>query len=62
LTESELGVVKLVAQGMTNRQVATQLYVSPHTVSTHLRHAFSKLDVNSRVALTRLAIERGAVI
>jgi DNA-binding CsgD family transcriptional regulator len=61
LTESELAVVKLVAQGMTNREVASQLYVSPHTVSTHLRHAFSKLDVNSRVELTRLAVERGAV-
>jgi DNA-binding CsgD family transcriptional regulator len=61
LTESELAVVRLVADGMTNRQVARQLYVSPHTVSTHLRHAFSKLDINSRVELTRIAIERGAV-
>jgi DNA-binding CsgD family transcriptional regulator/tetratricopeptide (TPR) repeat protein len=61
LTESELGVVRLVAEGMTNRQVARQLYVSPYTVSTHLRHAFSKLDINSRVELTRIAIERGAV-
>lgn len=61
LTESELAVVRLVAEGMTNRQVARQLYVSPYTVSTHLRHAFSKLDINSRVELTRIAIERGAV-
>jgi DNA-binding CsgD family transcriptional regulator len=61
LTESELAVARLVAAGMTNRQVARQLYVSPHTVSTHLRHAFSKLDINSRVELTRIAIERGAV-
>jgi DNA-binding CsgD family transcriptional regulator len=61
LTESELAVVRLVSEGMTNRQVARQLYVSPYTVSTHLRHAFSKLDINSRVELTRIAIERGAV-
>jgi len=61
LTDSELAVVKLVAQGMTNREVASRLYVSAHTVSTHLRHAFLKLDVNSRVELTRLAIEHGAV-
>ena len=54
-------MVRLVAEGMTNRQVARQLYVSPYTVSTHLRHAFSKLDINSRVELTRIAIERGAV-
>jgi DNA-binding CsgD family transcriptional regulator len=46
---------------MTNRQVASQLYVSPHTVNAHLRHAFSKLDINSRVELAHLAIEHGAV-
>lgn len=61
LTDSELAVVGLVAEGMTNRQVAGQLYVSPHTVNAHLRHAFSKLDINSRVELARLAIEHGAV-
>ena len=46
---------------MTNREVASQLYVSPHTVSTHLRHAFSKLGINSRVDLTRIAVEQAAV-
>ena len=61
LTQAELAVVGLVAEGMTNRQVAGQLYVSPHTVNAHLRHAFSKLDINSRVELARLAIEHGAV-
>ncbi len=61
LTESELAVVRLVAEGMTNRQVARRLYVSPHTVNAHLRHTFSKLDINSRVELARLAIEHGAV-
>jgi DNA-binding CsgD family transcriptional regulator len=61
LTHSELEVVRLVAEGMTNRQVAGQLYVSPHTVNSHLRHAFSKLDINSRVELAHLAIEHRAV-
>jgi len=61
LTDSELAVVRLVAEGMTNREVASQLYVSPHTVSTHLRHAFSKLGINSRVDLTRIAVEQAAV-
>lgn len=60
LTGSELAVVRLVAEGMTNREVARRLYVSPHTVSTHLRHAFAKLDVNSRVELTRIAVEQDA--
>jgi DNA-binding CsgD family transcriptional regulator len=60
MTDSELAVARLVAQGLTNREVAEQLFVSPHTVSSHLRHAFAKLDVNSRVELTRIAAERGA--
>jgi len=57
LTESELTVVRLVADGLTNRAVAERLYVSPHTVNGHLRHAFEKLGINSRVALTRIAAQ-----
>lgn len=55
MTDSELAVARLVAQGLTNQEVAEQLFVSQHTVSGHLRHVFAKLDVNSRVELTRLA-------
>jgi DNA-binding CsgD family transcriptional regulator len=58
MTKSELAVAQLVADGLTNREVAERLFVSPHTVNTHLRHVFAKLDVNSRVDLTRLATER----
>src|SRR5260370_396571 len=58
LTESELEVVRLVASGLTNRDAAERLFVSPHTVGTHLRHVFTKLNVNSRVELTRIAMER----
>jgi len=57
LTESELAVVRLVADGLTNREAAERLYVSPHTINGHLRHAFEKLAINSRVALTRIAAE-----
>jgi DNA-binding CsgD family transcriptional regulator len=53
LTESELRVVRLVAQGLTNRETAARLFLSPHTVDSHLRHSFTKLGVNSRVELTR---------
>jgi DNA-binding CsgD family transcriptional regulator len=53
LTDTELTVVRLVAEGRTNREVAEQLFVSPHTVSTHLRHSFTKLGVNSRMELAR---------
>src|SRR6516164_1388666 len=58
LTESELAVVRLVADGLTNREVAERLYISSNTVSSHLRRAFEKLGINSRVALTRLAAAR----
>jgi DNA-binding CsgD family transcriptional regulator/tetratricopeptide (TPR) repeat protein len=61
LTESELRVARLVAQGFTNRAVASQLCLSPHTVDTHLRHMFAKLGVSSRVELTRQVVGRGAI-
>jgi DNA-binding CsgD family transcriptional regulator len=57
LTAAELAVVKLVADGLTNRAVAHQLFLSSHTVSMHLRHVFVKLGINSRVELTRLALD-----
>jgi DNA-binding CsgD family transcriptional regulator len=57
LTNAELAVVRLVADGLTNRAVARQLFLSSHTVSMHLRHVFVKLGINSRVELTRLAVD-----
>jgi len=53
LTDSELKIVNLIAQGVTNRDVATQLHLSLHTVKTHVRNAFAKLGINSRAQLTR---------
>lgn len=53
LTKSERQIARLVSLGMSNRAVAEHLTVSPHTVNTHLRHAFAKLNVSSRVQLTR---------
>lgn len=50
-------MVRLVAQGLTNRATAAALFLSPHTVDTHLRHAFAKLGVSSRVELTRYVLE-----
>jgi DNA-binding CsgD family transcriptional regulator len=58
LTESESVVVNLAAHGCTNREIADKLFVSPHTVDSHLRHVFEKLGVNSRVHLTRLVARR----
>jgi DNA-binding CsgD family transcriptional regulator/tetratricopeptide (TPR) repeat protein len=51
LTRTEQAVSRLVAEGLTNGAVARRLYISPHTVNTHLRHVFAKLDVPNRVAL-----------
>jgi DNA-binding CsgD family transcriptional regulator len=51
LTATERAVSLLVAEGLTNGAVARRLYVSPHTVNTHLRHVFAKLGVSNRVAL-----------
>jgi DNA-binding CsgD family transcriptional regulator len=58
LTDSELAVVRLIAEGLTNRETAVRLFVSPHTVNSHLRHAFTKLGVNSRRELARVVAER----
>lgn len=59
LTDSELAVVRLIAQGLTNRETAERLFVSPHTVNSHLRHAFTKLGVNSRLELARVVTANG---
>jgi DNA-binding CsgD family transcriptional regulator len=58
LTDAELKVVTLIAQGVTNRDVATRLHLSLHTVKTHVRNAFAKLGINSRTQLAQLM--RGA--
>jgi DNA-binding CsgD family transcriptional regulator len=54
LTDSELKVVDLIAQGVTNRDVATRLHLSLHTVKTHVRNAFAKLGITSRAELAQL--------
>jgi DNA-binding CsgD family transcriptional regulator len=58
LSDSEVAVVRFVAAGATNREVAEQLFLSPHTVNAHLRQVFSKLGIRSRVQLARLAAQR----
>jgi len=60
LTAAELAVAEQVAQGLTNREAAAHLYLSPHTIDFHLRHVFRKLDVRSRVELTRATLRRQA--
>ncbi|GAA0954612.1 LuxR family transcriptional regulator [Actinocorallia libanotica] len=57
LTAAEVKVALLVAQGATNRQVAERLFLSSHTVGSHLRHIFTKWNITSRVDLTRQVLE-----
>ena len=54
LTDSELKVVNLIANGATNRAAADQLHLSMHTVKTHVHNAFTKLDIKSRGQLAQL--------
>jgi DNA-binding CsgD family transcriptional regulator len=58
LTETELSVTELVAEGLTNRQIADKLWRSRYTIDAHLRHIFHKLAINSRVELVRIATSR----
>jgi DNA-binding CsgD family transcriptional regulator len=57
LTDAELRVSELVAGGLTNRNIAEYLNLSPHTVDAHLKHIYTKLDIHSRVDLTVLALQ-----
>ncbi|HEU5006611.1 MAG TPA: response regulator transcription factor [Jatrophihabitantaceae bacterium] len=59
LTRREVDVVRLVAEGLTNRQIARRLVVSEATVKTHLNHVLSKLDVDGRPALVAWAWRQG---
>jgi len=59
LTERELEVLRLVATGASNQQIARQLFISVNTVKVHLRNIFAKLDVQSRTEATLCAIREG---
>jgi len=61
LTIREVQVLRLVAQGLTNEQVAQQLIISPRTVNTHLTSIFSKIGVPTRSAATRYALDHHLV-
>jgi DNA-binding CsgD family transcriptional regulator len=58
LTDTEKAVSEAVAEGLTNRQVAGRMFLSPHTVDFHLRQIFRKLDIHSRVQLARLTLQQ----
>jgi DNA-binding CsgD family transcriptional regulator len=56
LTAAEHRVAALAAEGLSNKQIAAQLFIAVHTVEVHLAHVYAKLDVRSRTQLAnRLA-------
>jgi len=59
LTEREREILKLVAEGLTNNQIAERLVISPKTVDTHRTHIMDKLNLHSRAELVKYAIRRG---
>jgi DNA-binding NarL/FixJ family response regulator len=59
LTDREIEVLQLLAQGHTNRVIAEQLFISEKTVASHISHIFTKIGVTSRAAATAYAYERG---
>ncbi|MEA2523547.1 MAG: hypothetical protein QOF73_774, partial [Thermomicrobiales bacterium] len=61
LSVRELEVLRLVAEGLTDAEVADRLSISPRTVGQHLRSVYNKLGVPSRAAATRYAVEHGLV-
>ncbi|MGH9174715.1 MAG: LuxR C-terminal-related transcriptional regulator, partial [Vicinamibacterales bacterium] len=61
LSPRELEVLRLVAEGLTDAEVAERLFVSRRTVSSHLTSAYNKLGVSTRMAATRRAVEHGII-
>jgi len=59
LTEREREILKLVAEGFTNNQIAERLVISPKTVDTHRTHIMDKLNMHSRAELIKYAMRRG---
>jgi DNA-binding NarL/FixJ family response regulator len=58
LTAREVEVLRLVAQGLSDAQVAQTLVISPRTVNAHLRSIYSKLNITSRTAAAHFALEQ----
>lgn len=61
LSQREIEVLNLVADGLSNAEVGKQLYISPQTVKTHLERIFTKLGVSGRAAAVKRGIETGAI-
>ena len=61
LTSSEIEIVRMIAKGMTTKEIARQKYISFHTVMTHRRNILRKLDVSNASELILYAISAGLI-
>ncbi|MEW5961474.1 MAG: response regulator transcription factor [Chloroflexota bacterium] len=61
LSERESDILKLVAQGLSNKEIAAQLYISENTVKTHVRHILEKLNLSNRAEAAVYAVRAGLI-
>lgn len=61
LSEREREILRLIAEGRTTPEIATALFLSPHTVQSHRDHIMAKLDLHSKAALIKYAIAKGLI-
>jgi len=61
LTEREIEILRLVAEGLSSVEIGEQLFISPRTVDTHRNHLIQKLDVNGIAGLVRFAVSHKLV-
>lgn len=58
LSEREMDILKSLVEGLDHREVATKLFISPHTVRTHINHIYQKLHVNNRAQAVKIAMKK----
>ena len=61
LTEREIEVLKLVARGMNNRDIAKELFISENTVKNHVRNILEKLQIHSRMEAVMIAVRENLI-
>jgi DNA-binding NarL/FixJ family response regulator len=59
LTAREVEILRLLARGLLNKQIAQRLYITPKTVSNHIEHIYAKIGVSTRAAAALFATEHG---